>query len=121
VFATRRDFTEEIDQDGDGEPDVVEEGDASPVGYFAFAQYQASRNLYLGARWDDAATINDDSLRRQALMGYATWYTSEFLRFRVGYEHRLSDLEAEDGRDSVFAELNFVFGAHPPEPFWVNK
>ncbi|HKE17656.1 MAG TPA: hypothetical protein VKB80_22430 [Kofleriaceae bacterium] len=121
VFATRRDFTEEIDQNGDGEPDAVLDGSASPVGYFAFAQYQASRNVYLGARWDDAATISDDSLRRQAIMGYATWYTSEFLRFRLGYEHRLSDVEAEDGRDSVFAELNFVFGAHPPEPFWVNK
>ncbi len=121
VLAAQRNFVEEIDTDGDGEPDMVEEHDASPVGYFAFAQYQAARTVYLGARWDDTATIADDSLRRQAIGAYATWYTSEFLRFRLGYEHRISDLDDEDGRDSVFAELNFVFGAHPPEPFWVNK
>jgi hypothetical protein len=121
LFASRRDFSEEIDEDGDGEPDAVEEGDASPVGYFAFAQYQLTRTVYLGVRWDDTASIVDDSLRRRAMGGYATWYTSEFLRFRLGYEHRLSDVEEEDGRDTIFAELNFVFGAHPPEPFWVNK
>jgi hypothetical protein len=121
VFASQRDFEEEIDQDGDGEPDLFEERESSPVGYFAFAQYQLARTLYLGGRWDDTATIADDEIRRQSLGAYATWYTSEFLRFRLGYEHRLSDLDEEDGRDSIFAELNFVFGAHPPEPFWVNK
>ncbi len=121
VFASQRDFLEEIDSDGDGEPDMVEERDSSPVGYFGFAQFQAARTVYLGARWDDTATVADDSLRRQAIGAYATWYTSEFLRFRLGYEHRISDLAEEDGRDSVFAELNFVFGAHPPEPFWVNR
>jgi hypothetical protein len=121
VFATQRDFVEEIDEDGDGEPDAFEERDAAPLGYFGFAQVQVARTVYLGGRWDDTATITDDSLRRRAVSAYATWYTSEFLRFRLGYEHRLSDLDDEDGRNSIFAELNFVFGAHPPEPFWVNR
>ncbi len=120
-FLGQRDFAEEIDADGDGEPDSVLEGSASPSGYFAFAQYQTTRTTYLGMRWDDTSTIVDDDLRRRDIGGYATWYTSEFLRFRLGYEHRFSDLEEEDGRNSVFAELNVVIGAHPPEPFWVNK
>lgn len=120
-FIGQRDFAEAIDSDGDGEPDDVVEGSAEPSGYFAFAQYQTTRTTYLGARWDDTSTITDDSLRRQAIGGYATWYASEFLRLRLGYEHRMSDLDEEDGRDSVFAELNVVIGAHPPEPFWVNK
>jgi hypothetical protein len=121
ALASQRDFLLEIDTDGDGEPDLVEDGEAAPFGYFAFAQVQATRTTYLGARWDDTATIVDDAARRRGISGYATWYASEFLRFRLGYEHRLSDLEEEDGRDSVFAELNVVIGAHPPEPFWVNK
>ena len=120
-FLGERDFTEAIDSDGDGEPDSLVEGSASPNGYFAFAQYQTTRTTYLGVRWDDTSTITDDELRRRDIGGYATWYTSEFLRLRLGYEHRFSDLEEEDGRNSVFAELNVVIGAHPPEPFWVNK
>ena len=36
-----------------------------------------------------------------------------------GYFHR--DIPEEDGRDSFLLELVVVFGAHPPEPFWVNK
>ena len=120
-FLGERDFAEEIDSDGDGEPDALVEGSASPGGYFAFAQFQTTRTTYLGARWDDTSTITDDQLRRRAVGGYAAWYASEFLRLRLGYEHRLSDLEAEDGRNSLFAELNVVIGAHPPEPFWVNK
>jgi len=120
-FLGTRDFAEAIDADGDGEPDSVLEGSSSPNGYFAFAQYQTTRTTYLGVRWDDTSTITDDELRRRDIGGYATWYTSEFLRLRLGYEHRFSDLEEEDGRNSVFAELNVVIGAHPPEPFWVNK
>ena len=120
-FLGERDFAEEIDTDGDGEPDAFMEGSASPSGYFAFAQLQTTRTTYLGGRWDDTSTIDDDQARRRAVGGYAAWYASEFLRLRLGYEHRMSDLAGEDGRNSLFAELNVVIGAHPPEPFWVNK
>ncbi len=116
-----RDFLGLVDTDGDGVPDASEKRTARPFGYFAFAQYQLARSLYVGARWDDTRTIADDATRRRAVSGYLTWYTSEFLRFRVGYERRFSDVSDEDGRDSAFAELNVVFGAHPPEPFWVNR
>lgn len=94
---------------------------SSPLGYFAFAQYQLTRNTYLGARWDDTATLADDDLRRHAIAGYLTWYTSEFLRLRIGYQHIISDLADEDGRNTAFVELGFIFGAHPTEPFWVNR
>jgi len=40
---------------------------------------------------------------------------------RLSYEHRWSSILAENKRNSFFAELNWVFGSHPPEPFWVNK
>jgi hypothetical protein len=94
-------------------------GPARPYGYFAFAQVQATRALYLGARWDDTRLIEDPSVARRAVSGYLTLYASEFLRFRIGYEHRFrSD---EPVLNSAFAELTFVLGAHPPEPFWVNK
>ena len=121
VVQAVRDFLVELDTDGDGEADMVEEAEASPLGYFAFAQLQVARTLYLGGRWDDTATVVDDEARRRAVTGTLSWYVSEFLRFRLGAEHRWSDLAEEDGRDSAFAEVNVVIGAHPPEPFWVNK
>jgi hypothetical protein len=121
VFYTRRAFLEEVDTDGDGQIDASERRDTNPLGYFAFTQYQLDRSTYLGVRWDDTAAIAGDQFRRRAVSGYLTWYTSEFLRFRVGYERRLSDIAEENGRNSAFAEINLVFGAHPPEPFWVNR
>lgn len=121
LFYSQRAFFEALDTDGDGQPDATQRRDTLPFGYFAFAQYQLARSLYLGARWDDTATIDDTSVRRRAISGYLTWYASEFLRLRVGYEHRLNGLPDEVSRNSAFAELVFVYGAHPPEPFWVNK
>lgn len=104
-----------------GEPAGVEERQIAPWGYFAFGQYQLSRSSYAGLRWDDTRSIEDGTTRRRAVSAYLSWYASEFLRLRFGYERRISDLPAEDGRNSAFAEINFVFGAHPPEPFWVNR
>jgi len=91
-----------------------------PFGYFVFAQVQLARSAYLGTRWDDTRSIADDELERRAVSGYLTLYASEFLRFRLGYEHRLRSGD-EEPLNSGFAELTFVFGAHPPEPFWVNR
>jgi hypothetical protein len=96
-------------------------GQGKPFGYTVFAQYQLDRRKYLGARWDRTDVLFDPAFQRRSLTPYFSYYFSEFLRFRLNYEHRWSDLSTEAGRNSVFAELNFVFGAHPPEPFWVNK
>jgi hypothetical protein len=121
LLTSQRDFLEEVDTDGDGEPDASEERETSPLGYFAFAQYQLARTTYLGIRWDETELITDTAVKRRAIAGYFTWYASEFLRPRFGYQRLNSDLDEEDRRSSVFAELNFIFGAHPPEPFWVTK
>jgi len=91
-----------------------------PRGWFAFAQVQPWRPIYLGGRYDDTETL-DASARRRSASGYLSGYFSEFFRLRGGYEHRFGDAVGEDGRDSVYVDLSFVIGAHPPEPFWVNK
>ena len=100
-----------------GEPPTTKLND--PIGYFAYAQVRLSRRTYLGARWDDTAALMDASLRARAVSGYLTWYASEFLRFRFGYEHGFGNLEVAE-RNTAFAQLDFVFGSHPPEPYWVN-
>jgi hypothetical protein len=96
-------------------------GQGKPLGYTLFGQWQFDRRKYAGVRWDQTDVLYNPALQRRSVTPYFSYYFSEFLRFRLNYEHRWSDLYTEDKRDSVFAELNFVFGAHPPEPFWVNK
>jgi len=96
-------------------------GHGKPFGYTVFSQYQIDRRKYAGIRWDQTTTLVNPGLRRRGVTPYFSYYFSEFLRFRLNYEHRWSDFLTENHRNSVFLELNWVFGAHPPEPFWVNK
>ena len=92
-----------------------------PFGYTVWAQYQLTSRLYGGLRWDQTDILTNDQEHRKKISPYLTWYTSEFFRARFTYEHTWSDNPVEAGLDSVFLELVVVFGAHPPEPFWVNK
>lgn len=117
LFYASHEFT--ADTNGDGVPDTGER--THPFGYTVWGQYQLSSRLYAGLRWDMTETLADDHAKRKKLSPYLTWYTSEFFRARFTYEHTWSDLPAEAGLDSFFLELVVVFGAHPPEPFWVNK
>ncbi len=92
-----------------------------PFGVTAFGQWQFNRRMYAGVRWDRTDVLYEPALKRRSLTPYFSYYFSEFLRFRLNYEQRWSDLLTEERRKSIFAELNFVFGSHPPEPYWVNK
>ncbi len=92
-----------------------------PYGATVFTQWQFDRRKYAGMRWDYVTTLADPGMQRRSLTPYLSYYFSEFLRLRLNYEHRWSDLVAENKRNSVYVELNWIFGSHPPEPFWVNK
>ncbi|MCI0413095.1 hypothetical protein L0222_09870 [bacterium] len=95
--------------------------DDTPLGFTAFTQWQFDRRTYAGIRYDQTDVLLSPDLQRRSITPYLSYYFSEFLRFRVNFEHRWSDLEEEDGRNSLVLELNWVFGSHPPEPYWVNK
>jgi hypothetical protein len=117
VFYADRKFA--ADTNGDGMLDA--ERHTTPLAWYAFAQYQLSWHVYAGARYDYVQDIADDTLATQVAAGYISYYTSEFLRFRLGYEHRWSEVPADDNVNSVLAEVNVVFGSHPTEPYWVNR
>lgn len=92
-----------------------------PFGFSIFSQWQFNQRTYAGVRWDQTTTLFDPELKRRSVTPYVSYYFSEFLRPRLSYEHRWSDLFTENHRNSLFFELNWLFGSHPPEPFWVNK
>ncbi|OGU28690.1 MAG: hypothetical protein A2X67_09105 [Ignavibacteria bacterium GWA2_55_11] len=93
----------------------------TPTGWFGYIQYQLSYSLYAGIRVDRVEEPADESKRTQALSAYISYYTTEFLRIRVGVDHRQSDLQTLDELTTANLEINFVFGAHPTEPYWVNR
>ena len=99
----------------------LQPGKGKPFGYSLFTQWQFNQRTYAGLRWDQTTTLFNPKLMRQSLTPYVSYYFSEFLRARLNYERRWSDLFTENNRNSVFFELNWVFGSHPPEPFWVSK
>jgi hypothetical protein len=93
----------------------------TPMAWYAFGQYQLSWHTYLGARYDVAESPVDGVTTTRVAAAYLSYYTSEFLRFRAGYEHRWSDDPADDGANTFLTEVNVVFGSHPTEPYWVNR
>jgi hypothetical protein len=92
-----------------------------PFGFDFWSQYQIDRNLYFGVRYDWLEELTDESLKTQSIGAFLTYYTTEFLYFRLGFEHTVSDLATIDGLNTAFLELNFVYGSHPSEPYWVNR
>ena len=86
-----------------------------------WAQHQLGQNLYVGARYDWLEELQIAGAETQTLGAFLTYYTTEFLRFRLGAEHTWSDVAWLDDLDSLFFEVNFIYGSHPAEPYWVNR
>jgi hypothetical protein len=94
------------------------------LGAYGFVQVQPFQRWYLGARYDYSDFGEGIEGNEQwAVSGWVSYYTTEFLRFRVGYEHRerRQTLGGDPDVDTVFFQLTFVFGSHPAEPFWFNR
>jgi hypothetical protein len=88
-------------------------------GAFATLLWQQNRDLYFGVRGDWTQFADQDSGHAQAGSLWASYYSSEFLRFRLGFE------ALDDSRKNLdwtaFFQMTFVFGSHPAEPYWVNR
>jgi hypothetical protein len=88
--------------------ELVESVDGELGGYGAL-QIQPSRSVYIGFRED----VLSDGLKHNLFLSY---YTSEFMRLRIGGGYAPASESAE-----ALAQLTFVWGSHPVEPWWVNK
>jgi len=93
-------------------------------GAYGFLQVQPLQRWYLGARydWSNYAEGVEDS-EQWAASAWISYYTTEFLRFRLGVEHRERESTGggEPDLDTVYFQVTFVFGSHPVEPFWFNR
>lgn len=98
----------------------------SAFGMYAFAQWQLDRNWFAGVRYDftEFPTFDERfaSDRDWAISPYVSFYLTEFLRFRVEYQHlEQREDRSWDSEDILYFQLTFLFGAHPPHPYWVNR
>jgi hypothetical protein len=121
VIKTDRDFINAVDTDFDGVPDTFIDADSQAMGFLIWAQYQLDRRWYVGLRYDRSEFITDDSKDHSRITPYVSCYLSEFFRIRGSVELTTSDLRQEDDLTTFLFELNVVYGAHPPHPFWVNR
>lgn len=85
-----------------------------PLGGFVWTQYQINQWLYPGVRYSYYQGVKHDN-PNHSVGAFLTYYTTEFLRLRAGYEWD------NHHQSQVLLELNFVMGSHPVEPYWVNR
>lgn len=87
-------------------------------GAYALGQQQLNRDWFAGLRVDYAQDPNSDHRAAWGVSPYVSWYWSEFLRFRVEYQHKAGDVPTEN---NVYLQATWIFGAHPPHPYWAMR
>lgn len=84
-------------------------------GAYLLGQQQLNRDWFTGVRLDYTQDPNSDHREAWAVSPYLSWYWSEFLRFRLEYQHKSGDVPTEN---NVYLQATWIFGAHPPHPYW---
>jgi hypothetical protein len=84
-------------------------------GAYVLGQQQLTRDWYAGLRLDYTQNPNSDHDEAWAINPYVSFYWSEFLRFRMQYQYKDGDVPEEH---NLFFQATWIFGAHPPHPYW---
>ncbi|MBI4178469.1 hypothetical protein HY522_03465 [bacterium] len=95
-------------------------------GAYGLAQVQPYQRWFVGGRYDMAQVLDNRDRVERKVGGFISYYTTEFLRLRLGYEYQNvsgPEIGGLPGADlsTVYAQITFVFGSHPAEPYWFSK
>lgn len=101
-----------------GDTTADDGGNQHAWGAYVLAQQQLNRDYYVGLRFDYTQDPNSDDDEAWAINPYVSFYWSEFLRLRLQYQHKDGDVPSED---NVFFQATWIFGAHPPHPYWAMR
>lgn len=88
------------------------------LGAWLLVQQQLNRDWYTGCRLDWTENALNDKQEAWGFSPYISWYWSEFLRFRFEYQYKAGDVPTEN---NFYFQATWVFGAHPPHPYWAMK
>lgn len=89
-------------------------------GNFSWSQLRILANTFLGVRYD-LSPLEEKTSLSHALSLTLSYYTSEFLRFRLGIEHFMPKLDSFDGDYLCMFNVVFIMGSHPQDPYIVNR
>ena len=90
-------------------------GTEQAFGAYLLGQQQFSREWYGGLRLDWTENPNAADQEAWGVTPSVTWNWTEFLRFRLSYQHRGGDRPKED---LVALQVTWLFGAHAAHPYW---
>jgi len=88
-------------------------------GAFLWVQQQLNRDWYAGCRFDWTENAVNEHQEVYGISPYVSWYWSEFLRFRLEYQYKAGDDTPTE--NNFYYQCTWVFGAHPPHPYWSMK
>ena len=97
-------------------------GAVNALGGYLTVQNQFDPQWYAGVRLDAAQSPTMEDASIFGASPYLTHYLNEFIRFRLQYDLRSADAADSSATSHGLAcQLTWVFGAHPPHPYWVNQ
>lgn len=107
------------------DPDV-QIGRRNAWGSYGLVQIQPYQRWYVGGRYDMTELLANKNRKSRSIGGYISFYTTEFMRLRLGYEYLNAagpEIGGTPGADlsTIYAQVTFVFGSHPAEPYWFSK
>lgn len=94
--------------------------DINSLGFYTFAEYQLTRRLFAGVRFDYSQFPTNDKDSEWAISPYLTFWQSEFSRLRLEYSHLERNsvtMPVEEGDNSLTLQATFSIGSHRPHPF----
>jgi len=115
-----------VDLDGDGAIDRIDKRQRDHWGWYTGLEIQPFRRWAGGFRYDWSQYPTNPGWE-WAIEPYISFWTSEFLRFRLAYKHtdrspqtrdafNLNDSSARK-LDEILFQASFILGAHPAHPF----
>lgn len=92
-----------------------------PIGYYSWAQARIFSGTFFGLLYDLAPKKEELEKFEHSVGGFLTYYSSEFLRFRLGYEHVMPNTNSFKGEERLMLSMIFILGSHPMEPYFINR
>lgn len=94
--------------------------DINSLGFYTFGEYQLTRRLFAGVRFDYSQFPTNDKDSEWAITPYLTFWQSEFTRLRLEYSHSERNsvtMPVEEGDNSLTLQATFSLGSHRPHQF----